>query len=75
MSKCHAKNWKNNNGVGIFFKDVIKFLDVALIKHNVNKAKLPKPNLQTDTSTPEISESLTKNLEIARQQTPKSAEK
>ena len=38
----------------------IETLD-GLIKHNINKANLPKPNLQTDTTTPEIPESFTIN--------------
>ena len=62
-------------GWGSFLSGIIKFLDDGLIKHNINKAKPPKPNLQTETSTPEIPESLTKNSELAWPQTPKSAEK
>jgi len=46
-----------------------------LIKHNINKAKQPKPNLQTETSTPDIPESFTKNSELSWPQTPKNAEK
>ena len=52
-------------GQGSFLSGVIKFLDDGLIKHNINKANPPKPNLQTETSTPEIPESLTKNSELA----------
>ena len=61
-------------GQGSFFSGVIKFLDVGLIKYNIYQAKPPKPNLQTETPTPEIPESLTKNSELGWPQTPKSAE-
>ena len=62
-------------GWGSFLSGFIKFLDDGLIKHNINKANPPKPNLQTETSTPEIPESLTKNSELAWPHTPKNAEK
>ena len=61
-------------GQGSFLSGIIKFLDEGLIKHNINKAKPPKPNLQTDTYTPEMLESLTKNSELAWPHTPKNAE-
>ena len=58
-----------------FLSDVIKFLDNWLIKHNINKAIPPKRNLQTDTSTAEIPNSLTKNSELALPHTTKNVEK
>jgi len=46
-----------------------------LIKNNINKAKPPKPNFQTENFTPDIPDSFRKRSELAWSQTPKIAEK
>ena len=43
--------------------------------HKIKRANPPNPNLQTETSTPDIPDSLTKNSELAWPQTPKKAAK
>ena len=43
-----------------FLREFIKKLDDELIKHNINRAKPPRPNPQTDTSKPGIPTSLKK---------------
>ena len=43
--------------------------------HKIKSAKPPNPNLQTETSTPDIPDNFTKNSELAWPHTPKKAAK
>ena len=43
--------------------------------HRIKSANPPNPNLQTETSTPVIPDSFTKNSELACPHTPKKAAK
>ena len=52
-------------GYRLSFNGLIKFLEVGFIMHKIKSAKPPNPNLQTETSTPDIPDNFTKNSELA----------
>ena len=77
------KNWpkaipnteRKTIGRGSVLSGVIKFLELGINRLNSKSASPPNPNLHTDTSTPEMPDSFTKNSELAWPQTPRKADK